>query len=86
MDETSSNVKVDSIIFFIIHQYNFKPLVIVFNDFIRKKYSKKKFILIHFLLEAYLINNLYENTIVYKLIKNYVHKYPTHLLRLYMWK
>jgi len=86
MDETISNVKVDSIIFFIINQYNFKPLVILFNDYIKKKYSKKKYILIHFLLEAYTINNFYKNTAIYILIKHYVHKYPTHLLRNYIWK
>ena len=86
MDETISNVKVDSIIFFIIHQYNFKPLVILFNDYIKKKYSKKKFILIHFLLEAYSINNFYENTPIYAFIKHFVNKYPNLLVKTYMWK
>ena len=86
MNATISNIKIDSIILFIICKQDFKPLVILFNDYIKKKYSKKSYLLIQFLLEAYSINNIYENTPIYAFIKHFVNKYPNLLVKTYMWK
>ena len=85
MNSTISNVKIDSIIYFIIHKQDVKPLVILFNDYIKKKYSKKRYLLIKFLIEAYSINNFYENTPIYTFIEHFVKTYPNLLIKIYMW-
>ena len=52
---TASNVKIDSMILHILHEHNFNPLIVLFNDYLKKKYSKKAFLLIRILLKAYVI-------------------------------
>ena len=86
MNSTISNLKIDSIILFIICNQDVKPLVILFNDYIKKKYSKKRYLLIKFLIEAYSINNFYENTPIYAFITYFVKNYPNLLIKTYMWK
>ena len=58
---TASNVKIDSMILHILHEYNFNPLIVLFNDYLKKKYSKKAFLLIRILLKAYVIKNIYKD-------------------------
>ena len=85
MREKASNIKIDSIVLYILHEYNFNPLIILFNDYLKKKYSKKTFILIHILLKAYLTNNLYKDSIFYLFIKKYIYNHPKNMLAVYLW-
>ena len=85
MNKSISNVKIDSITFYIISQRQFKPLMILFDDYIKKKYSHKNYLLIHLLLRAYSIHNVYENTPLYTFIQHYVKTYPERLVQTYMW-
>jgi len=82
---TASNVKIDSMILHILHEYNFSPLIILFNDYLKKKYSKKVFLLIHILLKAYIIKNIYKNSIDYTFIKMYIYNNISKMLYLYLW-
>ncbi len=86
MNSIISNLKIDSIIYFIIHKQDIKPLLILFNDYIKKKYSKKKYLLIKFLIQAYSINNFYENTPIYAFITYFVKNYTSILIKTYIWK
>ena len=81
---TASNVKIDSMVLHILYEYNFNPLIILFNDYL-KKYSKKVFLLIHILLKAYIIKNIYKNSIDYTFIKMYIYNNISKMLYLYLW-
>ena len=41
--------------------------------------------LINFLLKAYAINNFYNDTFFYIMIKKYIYSYPNNLLKTYLW-
>ena len=82
---TASNVKIDSMILHILHEYNFNPLIVLFNDYLRKKYSKKAFLLIRILLKAYVIENIYKDSIHYAFIKIYIYNNISKVLYLYLW-
>lgn len=85
LQATFSDVKIDSIVLHILNEYNFTPLTILFTDYLKKKHSKKRFMLINFLLKAYAINNFYNDTFFYIMIKKYIYSYPNNLLKTYLW-
>ncbi len=82
---TASNVKIDSMILHILHEHNFNPLIVLFNDYLKKKYSKKAFLLIRILLKAYVIKNIYKDSIHYAFIKMYISNNISKVLYLYLW-
>ena len=70
-----SKVKVYSITYFIIKKYDLKLLSTLYKEYLLNKISKQQFIFILLLCESYKKNNIYQSTVLYKFIDNYI-KYP----------
>ena len=70
-----SKVKVYYITYFIIKKYDLKLLSTLYKEYLLNKISKQQFIFILLLCESYKKNNIYQSTVLYKFIDNYI-KYP----------
>jgi len=80
-----SNIKIDSITYHLLHKYELKPHLCLFEDFMKKKYSKKKYILVHLLLSSYQINNYFEHSPIYKILEEYIYKHQRQILHHFIW-
>ena len=74
---TYSKVKVYSITYFIIKKYNLTLLSTLYKDYLLDRISKTQFIFILLLCESYKKNNIYQSTILYKFIDNYICNHNT---------
>ena len=74
---TYSKVKVYSITYFIIKKYNLTLLSTLYKDYLLDRISKTQFIFIRLLCESYKKNNIYQSTILYKFIDNYICNHNT---------
>lgn len=69
---TYSKVKVYSITYFIIKKYELNLLATLYKEYLLNKISKQQFIFILLLCESYKKNNIYQSTVLYKFIDNYI--------------
>lgn len=76
-----SKIKVYSITYFIINKYNLKLLSSLYKEYLLKKITKQQFIIIILLCESYKKNNLYQSTILYKFIDNYIKNHNTKFFK-----
>lgn len=74
---TYSKVKVYSITYFIIKKYNLTLLSTLYKEYLLNRISKTQFIFILLLCESYKKNNIYQSTILYKFIDNYICNHNT---------
>lgn len=74
---TYSKVKVYSITYFIIKKYNLTLLSTLYKEYLLNRISKTQFIFILLLCESYKKNNIYQSTILYKFIDNYIKYHNT---------
>ena len=74
---TYSKVKVYSITYFIINKYKLNLLSTLYKDYLRNRISKNQFIFVLLLCESYKKNNIYQSTILYKFIDNYICNHNT---------
>ena len=74
---TYSKVKVYSITYFIIKKYNLNLLSTLYKEYLLNIISKKQFIFVLLLCESYKKNNIYQSTILYKFIDNYICNHNT---------
>ncbi len=72
-----SKVKVYSITYFIIKKYDLKLLSTLYKEYLLNKISKQQFIFILLLCESYKKNNIYQSTVLYKFIDNYIKYHNT---------
>ncbi len=72
-----SKVKVYSITYFIINKYDLKLLSTLYKEYLLNKISKQQFIFILLLCEYYKKNNIYQSTVLYKFIDNYIKYHNT---------
>ena len=74
---TYSKVKVYSITYFIIKKYNLNLLSTLYKDYLLNRISKNQYIFVLLLCESYKKNNIYQSTILYKFIDNYICNHNT---------
>ena len=72
-----SKVKVYSITYFIIKKYNLNLLSTLYKDYLLNRISKNQFIFVLLLCESYKKNNIYQSTMLYKFIDNYICNHNT---------
>ena len=72
-----SKVKVYSITYFIIKKYDLKLLSTLYKEYLLNKISKQQFVFILLLCESYKKNNIYQSTVLYKFIDNYIKYHNT---------
>ena len=72
-----SKVKVYSITYFIIKKYDLKLLSTLYKEYLLNRLSKQQFIFILLLCESYKKNNIYQSTVLYKFIDNYIKYHNT---------
>ena len=74
---TYSKVKVYSITYFIIKKYNLRLLSTLYKEYLLNRISKNQFIFVLLLCESYKKNNIYQSTMLYKFIDNYICNHNT---------
>lgn len=74
---TYSKVKVYSITYFIINKYNLTLLSTLYKEYLLDRISKNQFVFILLLCESYKKNNIYQSTVLYKFIDNYICNHNT---------
>ena len=74
---TYSKVKVYSITFFIIKKYNLGLLSTLYKEYLLNRISKNQYIFVLLLCESYKRNNVYQSTVLYKFIDNYIKYHNT---------
>ena len=74
---TYSKVKVYSITFFIIKKYNLNLLSTLYKEYLLNRISKNQYIFVLLLCESYKRNNVYQSTVLYKFIDNYIKYHNT---------
>ncbi len=78
---TYSKVKVYSITYFIIKKYNLSLLATLYKDYLLNHISKSHYLIILLLCESYKKKNIYESTILYKFIDNYICNHNTQFFK-----
>ena len=67
-----SKIKVYSITCFIINKYDLKLLSTLYKEYLLDKITKKQYIFVLLLCESYKKKNIYQYTLLYKFIDNYI--------------
>ena len=76
-----SKVKVYSITYFLINKYNLNLLASLYKEYLLNKITKNQYIVVLLLSESYKRRNIYQCTILYKFIDNYIKNHNTKFFK-----